>query len=162
VLDRLPDFERLLSALDAAGVRYVLIGGLAMIAQGSSYQTDDADLAFARDRANVASLSEALKPFDPRPVDFPRELPFVWDGQTLHNSSVLTLETTIGRIDLLGEPAGIDSFDGLFERSTTVDLFGHSVKVASIDDLIAMKQAAGREKDRLHILELEALRGLSG
>jgi predicted nucleotidyltransferase len=162
VLDKLPELKSLIKILTEADVRYVLIGGLAMAAQGSDYITDDADLVFDRDGSNADALVNALKPLNPRPVDYPPELLYVWDSSTLFASAVLNLETTNGRIDLVGEPEGIDSFEGLYERAETLNLFGHPVKVASIDDLIAMKHAAGRNKDRLHIMELEALRGLTG
>ena len=72
----------------------------------------------------------------------------------------LNLKTDLGPIDILPLPAGIDSFEGLWERSVAFDLGGFTVRVASLDDLIAMKQAAGRVKDQLHLLELQALKRL--
>ncbi len=41
-----------------------------------------------------------------------------------------------------------------------MELYGMSVHVASIEDLIAMKRAANRPKDQLHLMELQALRDL--
>lgn len=68
--------------------------------------------------------------------------------------------TEFGDLDILGNPAGIDSFEGLFERSTVMEIYGVEVQVASIDDLIAMKRAANRPKDHIHILELLRLQAL--
>jgi predicted nucleotidyltransferase len=69
--------------------------------------------------------------------------------------------TDLGPLDLLGKAAGVTSFDGLWQRSIIMNVYGVTVHVASLDDLIAMKRAAGRPKDQNHILELEALRKLT-
>ncbi len=55
---------------------------------------------------------------------------------------------------MLAEPAGVDGCEGLAERSVEMIVFGKPVRVASLGDLIAMKRAAGRPKDKLHLLEL--------
>ena len=52
-----PDFRTVLAALKAADVRFVVIGGLAMTAHGSSYVTMDIDVGYARDRRNIAALT---------------------------------------------------------------------------------------------------------
>ena len=79
----------------------------------------------------------------------------------MSNARNLTLETDVGAVDLLGDITGVSSFEDLWERAVEMDLGGGlSVRVASLDDLIAMKRAADRPKDRLHLMELEALRRL--
>lgn len=79
------------------------------------------------------------------------------DGQMLHNSTNMTLETRWGAFDLLAEPDGVDGFEGLWERAVAMEVEDMEVRVASIPDLIAMKRAANRPKDREHIMQLEAL-----
>ncbi len=138
----------------------VLIGGLAVILHGGDHVTQDADFAFSRKRENAKLIVQALAPFHPRPWQWPEELPFVWDDQTLMNSSVLTLQTDIGRIDLLAEPSGSSDYLALRSRALDVEINGRVVPVASIDDLIAMKRAAGRPKDLAHIAELETIKKL--
>lgn len=152
------DFMALISDLTRNGVRFVLIGGLAMIAHGSAQSTQDVDFAYARDRENLVRLASTMSSVKPRLRGAPPDLPFVLDERTLKNTSNLTLETEVGPIDLLGEVAGVSSFEMLWERSSTIEVFGIPVHVASLDDLIAMKQAAGRPKDLNHLLELKALR----
>lgn len=66
-----------------------------------------------------------------------------------------TLRTTVGDINLLAEPEGIDNFEGLWARAIEGDVFGRTVRIASLDDLAVMKRVAGREKD------LEDLRYIS-
>ena len=58
------------------------------------------------------------------------------------------------------EIPGVESFEGLWERAVPMDLGGFIVRVASLDDLIAMKRAANRPKDQAHIRELLALKKL--
>ncbi len=73
----------------------------------------------------------------------------------------MTLTTDAGSLDLLGEAPGAGPFEELWNRAVVVELDGSPVRVASVDDLIAMKTAAGRPKDKDHVLELRALRELA-
>jgi hypothetical protein len=85
-------------------------------------------------------------------------LPFRLDADTLRRGDSFTFTTDLGAIDILGRPAGTDGFDDLARTADAYELFGYRVLVASIDDLIRMKRAAGRPKDLLAIEELGALR----
>jgi len=129
-----------------------------MTVHGSDYVTTHIDFAYRRTRKNAERIASALAPMNPRPEGWSPALPFVWDGSTIYNSSVLTLSTDSGSVDLLGEVAGIDSYADLEADATEVNLFGRLVKIASIDDLIKMKEAANRTKDKLHLLELRAIK----
>jgi predicted nucleotidyltransferase len=154
------DFKAILRLLDKAGIRYVVIGGVAMHLQGANNLTLDMDISYSRDRENTQALAAALTTQNARFRGMPPELPCVIDAQTLRNTTNLTLETTLGDFDLLASPEGIDSFEALWERAAIMDIEGMIVRVASIDDLIAMKRVADRPKDREHIMELEALKRL--
>jgi predicted nucleotidyltransferase len=158
VPDKKPDFSGIVKALHDSGVRYVLIGGLAMVAHGSSHVTVDIDLSYARDPENLSALSELLRANHSSLREAPPDLPFILDERTLKSMSTLTLQTDFGDVDLLAEPPGVVSFDHLWNRSQIITLFGIDVHVASLDDLIAMKEAANRPKDRNHLLELRALK----
>ena len=161
MLENKPDFAGVLAALTAADVRFVLVGGLAMVSHGSAHITQDIDIAYSRAPENLASLAKALQVYRPRLRGLPTDLPFVLDARTLSNAGNLTLETDVGAVDLLGDITSVSSFEDLWERAVEMDLGGGlSVRVASLDDLIAMKRAADRPKDRLHLMELEALRRL--
>ena len=70
----------------------------------------------------------------------------------------MTLSTDLGPIDLLAEAPGVEGFEALWARSEEMSLFGIPVRVASIDDLIRMKEATGRSKDSQHALQLRALK----
>ena len=154
----MPDFETIFDRLLIEECQFVLIGGLAMIAHGSRRATFDADISIARDRDNVSRITRALAPLQPRPRDFPPEVPFVWDETTVRNMSIATLSTTAGNLDWLTNPYGVDSFDGLMSRAIVKDIIGRKVKVASIADLEGMKRAASRPKDIEDLRYLEIIK----
>ena len=154
------DFLAILRTLESGGVRFVLIGGLAMVALGSNHITQDVDIVYARDPENIAALVAALQPQHPRLRGAPEGLPFTFDAVTFRNMFNITLATDVGSLDLLGDAPGVDSFEGLWARAVVVEIDELFVRVASVDDLIAMKTAAGRLKDQLHVMELRALREL--
>jgi hypothetical protein len=131
-----------------------------MIAHGSATLTQDVDVCYARDLDNLKALAEALRPVHPRLRGLPDDVPFVWDFRTLRNGSNFTLATGVGNVDTLAEVEGVASFDALWNRAVPMELYGTTVRVASVDDLIAMKRAAGRPKDELHLLELQRMRQL--
>lgn len=156
------DFYAILQLLSGANVKYVVIGGVAMKMHGANNLTVDMDISFSRDRENANALAIALSTQNARLRGIPADLPCIVDAHVLRSTTNLTLETVIGDFDLLAEPAGVDSFEGLWNRAVVMDVDGIKVHVSSIDDLIAMKRVADRPKDREHILELEALKATKG
>src|SRR5687768_11725488 len=89
------------------------------------------------------------------------EVPFVPDGRTLRRTGILTLVSREGPIDLLLQPAGAPPYDDLRRRAVRMDLGGFGVLVASLDDLAAMKRAAGRPIDLIDLEEIEVIRRLT-
>jgi hypothetical protein len=107
---------------------------------------------------NLERLAQALAPYHPRLRDLPPGLPFVFDVVTLKNSTVMTLDTDLGAIDLLAEVAGLGSFEQVAADAVQVEAFGRTVRTLDLDSLIKSKRAAGREKDLRVLPELESLR----
>lgn len=85
-------------------------------------------------------------------------LPFQIDRRALQLGDHFTLSTDAGPLDCLATPAGTNGFAELAPRSVILDIDGVPVRFAHLDDLIRMKRAAGRPKDRIEIEVLEALR----
>ena len=149
------EYLDLLKSLNSEGVRYVVVGGFATVLHGASSVTFDLDLAVALDGENGTAIICALAPFDPFPPQFGSSKNFVWDERSLFGV-VMTLMTKAGKIDILRVLPEIDSFEGLLNRSELRQFYELEVRIASIDDLIAMKVAAGRPKDIEHIRQLNA------
>jgi hypothetical protein len=150
--------ELILKDLAKHRVEYVLIGGQAMTLQGSAHVTFDLDLCYARTKENIAALAMALALHDPYLRGAPPGLPFRFDPPTIQAGLNFTLQTDLGDIDVLGEVSGVGSYEQALAQSEAKTVFGVIVRILSIDALIAAKKAAGRLKDRNHILELEELK----
>jgi hypothetical protein len=139
-------------------VRWVLIGGLAAITHGAPLVTQDVDICYARDGDNLRCLAAALGEARAELRGADPGLRFRIDAKTLQAGDAFTFTTDVGWLDLLGTPSGTSGFEDLARTADAFDLFGYRVLVASIEDLIRMKRAAGRRKDLLAVEELGALR----
>jgi hypothetical protein len=147
----------LIGALASADVDFVLIGGVAGGSHGSAYGTYDVDVAYARDEENLARLAEVLQALGATLRGAPAGLPFQLDAKTLANGANFTFDTRLGALDILAEPAGAPPYEVLKARGTQITVGGRTVTVASLDHLIAMKEATGRVKDKLHATEYRVL-----
>lgn len=152
--------QAVVELLGRHGVRYVLIGGLAGIAHGASFVTVDTDICHAIDASNLVGLADALREVNAELRGAEPGLPFRLDAKTLARGDSFTFATDIGAVDILATPSGTTGYEDLRRTAGTVRLFGHDVLVASVDDLIRMKRAAGRPKDLLAVEELGALRSV--
>jgi predicted nucleotidyltransferase len=157
-----PEFKptRLLRRLTAKGVDFVLVGGFAAVAHGATRLTNDIDICFAPDPANLSALGEVLDEVDARLRGVSEEVPFMPDAATLRRVDHLTLDTADGPLDLLRLPPGAPRYDTLRRRAERIDIGGTVVLVASLDDLISMKRAAKRPVDLLDVESLEAIKRL--
>jgi hypothetical protein len=155
------DAAAILRALVARGVDFVVIGGIAAVLHGSATATFDLDICYADDQANLDALGTALGDLHARLKGVEEELPFIPDGRTLRAVQVLTMVTDAGELDVLARPTGAPAYGALRRHAARFDVGGFTVSVASINDLIAMKRAAGRAKDLAAVQELEAIQRLS-
>lgn len=144
-----PEFdpEPILEVLVRHGVDFVVVGGLAGIAHGSAYNTEDVDVAYERSRENIHRLAEALRELGATLRGAPPDLPFQLDAETLDAGMNFTFDTRYGPLDILGEPAGAPRYGELHAAGSSESLWGVVVRVSSLDHLVAMKEAAGRPRD---------------
>jgi len=121
--------------------------------------TQDLDVCYARDDENLERLAAALRDLHASLRGAPPDIPFRPDTKTLKAGNHFTFATDAGGFDILGSPSGArGGYEELIPTAVDVDLDAYRVKVASIDDLIRMKKAADRPKDRAVLEELGALR----
>lgn len=146
--------------LQKAGVRCVVIGGYASMVHGSPRVTNDVDICFDREPDNLRHLADLLAEWGAYPRDMEPGLPWIMDAATLRNASILTLATREGYLDLLDRVEGVGDYAACVADSEWAELMGTPFRVLKLDALIRAKRAAGREKDLIHIRELEYLREL--
>jgi hypothetical protein len=155
-----PSFDPLavLRTLVRHEVRFVLIGGYAAAIRGSPVITGDIDICSARDEENLQRLAAALAELGATLRGAPSDVPFRPDAQALKAGDHFTFTTSAGPLDCLGTPAGTEWFTDIDASATDEELDGLVVRVASVDDLIRMKRAAGRPQDLIAVEWLAALR----
>jgi predicted nucleotidyltransferase len=152
----LPPFEptKLLRRLVDGAVDFVVVGGVAVVAQAMPRWTKDLDICYATDAKNLDALGAVLVAARAMSHGADADLPFVPDARTLRRTQILTVTSPEGDIDLLVQPDGCPPYPELKANADRVEIGGFRVLIASIDDLIAMKRAAGRPQD---LIDLEAL-----
>ena len=144
------DFNRIVETLSDHGVKFVVIGGLAAVAHGSPFPTEDVDITPEASRENLERLSSALRALDARirTDAVPDGLRFDHDGESLGAAGVWNLVTPHGWLDISMLPAGTGGYSDLVTDSRELEIMGIRVRVASLADVIRSKQAANRDKDQ--------------
>lgn len=152
------DPRPILGVLARHEVRFVVIGGVAASLQGSTTITNDFDICYARDQDNVERLAAALKELEATLRGVREPVAFRLDARALKAGLNFTFDTKYGPFDCLGAASGSFDYEQLKRNADGMDLVGTNVPVASIDDLIRMKRASGRNKDLIEVENLAALR----
>ena len=153
------DFLEILNLLHDGHADFVIVGGVAAAIHGGSRVTFDLDvvpsLAPASWRATIDLLwSLGARPRIPEPLERIRDVDQVRRWRREKGMLALNFRTADGStgVDLLvGES---EAFDELKLQAVEVTIDQRTFLVASIEDLIAMKQRAGRPGDLLDIAEL--------
>lgn len=161
--------EAVVGALNEAGVRYLVVGGLAVVAHGYLRLTKDVDLVVAFGADNPARALDALARLGYRPA-VPVQLRDFLDPAKRRewvetkNARVFPLVSDAHRLTpvevFLEEPFG---FEDVYARALREEV-GRGVTATFVDrdTLLAMKRAAGREQDLADVAQLERLHGLRG
>jgi predicted nucleotidyltransferase len=147
-------FGRILHDLNRAGVRYVLVGGIALIRHGVVRATRDVDAILAPDAKNIERVRALIADWHAtRPDGSPLPHDAIAPGRTIH------LATPHGELDLLAELTPPLSFSDLFDRAERRRVDGVEAPICSLADLVALKRIAGRERDLVDLQDLETAHG---
>jgi len=156
--------EAIVTALNRGQVRYLIAGGLAVVAHGLIRLTTDVDLILAVDEPNLRRAVEALKTLDYRPrapVAFEEfadaGLRRKWASEKgMVVFSVFSPQHGATEVDLFLEPP-LD-FDAAHGRAARMEVApGVAAAFCAIDDLIEIKRRAGRPIDLKDVAELRRL-----
>jgi predicted nucleotidyltransferase len=152
------NLKELLKLLLSNEIDFVLIGGFATSVHGSTLVTQDLDICAAITDEQVSKLREALKNLNPRHRMNPNFKPsFLEFPKDLEGTSNIYLETDLGTLDILSEAPPAGGFEEIKNRALTVPLYGHPCKVISLEDLIKIKAAMKRPKDKQALQELQII-----
>jgi predicted nucleotidyltransferase len=139
-------------------VEFVVVGGLAVNAWGVVRGTKNVDVVVASEPENLRRVAEVAVAAGGH----------VQQGDALLGSPVsiasalaggdqVAIETDLGRLDIIQGLAGIPSYEELRSRASDAEILGVTVNVCSIEDLKAMKQAAGRTRDLADLEDLDVV-----
>ena len=154
---RSTEFRAILEALARADVEFVVIGGVAAALHGSPVVTLDIDIVHRRTPENAARLEHVLRGLDAFYREHADKLLRPTANSLLLEGAHL-LDSSRGRIDVLGTVIGGDGFEALVGRTVVFKLAdGLIVRVLDLERLIEMKEALGRPRDQSAVLHLRAV-----
>jgi hypothetical protein len=147
------DFRDLLERFVAAQVRFLVVGGYAVIKYTEPYYTKDLDIWIEADPENARRTLAALKEFGAPCGDLRVE--DLLDPNLMYQVGVDPV-----RVDVMCAIPGL-SFAEAWARRDTADFDGLPVPILSLPDILTAKRATGRPKDRIQARQLDkALRAL--
>lgn len=150
-----PDLAAVTAAFLAAGVKFVVVGGFAVIANRYVRATQDVDLLVPDDRSNDERCASALRALravrtrDGRPADV----------ELVAASPHLRVQTDAGLVDLIREGDPPLGYATAARSALSADLGGGAFLIAGLETIVAMKRLADRPQDRNDLLALESEHG---
>jgi hypothetical protein len=140
------DFKDLLNLFNACRVKYLIIGGYAVVKYTEPRYTKDLDLWIRADRKNAAAVFRALP-------EFGAPLAGMTEDDFAHEGYFYQMGVPPVRVDILMSITGL-SFDQTWKHRVKADFDGIPVMFISREDLIASKLASGRPQDLLDVTML--------
>lgn len=148
------DLTRLLLVLGEEQVEFIIVGGVAAALQGAPVLTQDIDILYRIEDANLDRLERALARLHAVARGDSRNLPFRKSHLMTTGRKLAT--TDAGALDVLGSLNDGLLYDDLIGSSDELEVTGHRVKVLSLGRLIELKRALGRPRDLAMLPVLEA------
>jgi len=156
----MPLFEPIFDALNHAGVRYVVVGGVAVVLHGYARFTADLDVVIDLSPKEAAKAVKALSrlglkpraPVDPMGLADAKVRRDWIKNKGMTVFSFIDPKDPLRTVDVfVEEPL---PFEAMWRSAKKVSLGKSSVRIASIDDLISLKRRVGRPQD---LADVEAL-----
>lgn len=139
------DFQDFIQALNKNNVRYILVGGYAVILHGYIRSTADMDIWVDKSKINFQKLKKALIEFG---------APFIPESEFFGDEfDVWGIGREPNRIEIMSEVKGL-SFDATYKKSKFYQQENLKIRFIQFDDLLIAKKAAGRYKDKDDIEQL--------
>jgi len=152
-----PAFDELLRRLASANIDFVVVGGLAVGAWGVVRGTKDVDVVVASEPENLKRLAEVAVAAHGHVQQGEAMLGTpISIASALASGEQVAIETELGRLDVIQGLDGVPGYDELHSRATETEILGVAVEVCALEDLKAMKRAAGRTRDLADLEDLEA------
>jgi hypothetical protein len=150
-----PDLNGVVADANAVGLRFVVIGGFSVIANGFMRATDDSDLLVPDD----SNTNDAILRFLER-VDGTR----LYDGKKLTLEEIgaahhLRINSRHGIVDIMHGGLPPLDYDTVLDGAITVDVGGQPARIAGLRSIVGFKRLANRPRDRNDLMELEAFHG---
>ncbi len=142
------DLIDLLLALNAAGAKYLIVGGYAFAYHGRIRATKDADVFVGSDPENAARVWCAL-------VAFGAPLSELRRKDLRSKGTFFIMGRAPNQIDIITEIDGV-SFEEAWDRRIAATIANVPVAYLSRNDLIANKTAAGRPQDLADLAYLQS------
>lgn len=157
------DIRAILEELNRAGVEFLVIGGVAVGFHGYVRATKDVDIVPAPDPENLAKLAAVLATLDAHlegADDFDSgEIPDPLDPEALALGGNWVLRTRLGRFDIMQWIGEEELWGRLAPTAIEAEISGLVVRMVGYEELIAMKEKAGRPEDLIDLQRLRQARG---
>ena len=151
------DLNSLLERLVRHQVDFVVVGGYAAVAHGSTLVTMDVDICCDFSAGNILRLQDAVRDLHPVHRMTPKRLPLALTARSCEGLKNLYLDTDDGQLDCLGAVMGIGDFSEVKRRSVEIELPFGRCRILTLDALIEAKKAMGRPRDEETVLQLTAI-----
>lgn len=149
------DLRALLEALHESGIRFVVIGGVAVGAHGYVRATADLDLVPDSDPANLDRIIAVLDSLQATlPTAGGRRFDPGRDGRAVRRGANVTVDTKFGGLDVVQLASGVPGYSQLADDAIESDVLGVPVRICSLSSLREMKEAQGRAQDRADLENL--------
>ncbi|MDF1591911.1 MAG: hypothetical protein P1P89_10385 [Desulfobacterales bacterium] len=139
------DFKEFIELLNKNTVRYIIIGGYAVVYHGYVRSTNDIDIWIDIHSDNIKKVLKTLDEFGFSSLNIKKD--------DFSANQVIQLGFPPNRIDLITTPAGID-FESCYESREQVIIDKITLNIIDLESLIKSKQASGRTRDLAGVEEL--------